>query len=132
MKDLTFAMRQLRKAPGFTSLAIIALALAIRVNSATFAIVNGAVLRPMVPVKPQEVVNVFTARQNASHDYRQFSHTEYRELRENGGDLFADVAALEFAVAGIGHDQNMRRSFAFLTSDNFFTIMGVRPAIGRF
>ena len=83
----------------------------------------------MVPVRPQEVVNVFTARQNASHDYRQFSYNEFRELRESGSDVFADVAALEFALAGIGRDQEMRRSFAFLTSDNFFTLMGVKPAL---
>ena len=132
MKDLTFALRQLRKSPGFTSLAIITLALGIGVNSAIFALINGVVLRSTIPLRPDEVVNVFTVRQNASHDYRQFSHTEYRELRENGGDVFADVAALEFAVAGIGQDQNMRRSFAFLTSENFFSLMGVRPVIGRF
>ena len=70
-------------------------------------------------------MNVFTARQNASHDYRQFSYNEYRELRENGGDVFVDVAALEFAVAGIGRDHEMRRSFAFLTSENYFPMMGV-------
>jgi predicted permease len=132
MNDFRFALRQLRKSPGFTSLAIITLALGIGVNSAIFALINGVVLHSTIPLRPDEVVNVFTVRRNASHDYRQFSHTEYRELRENGGDIFADVAALEFAVAGIGQDQNMRRSFAFLTSENFFSLMGVRPVIGRF
>src|SRR6476646_4635316 len=132
IQDFRFAFRQLIKTPGFTSIAVITLALAIGVNSAIFAIVNGAVLRPMVPVKPQEVVNVFTARQNASHDYRPFSYNEFRELRESGSDLFSDVAALEFALAGIGRDEGMKRSFAFLTSDNFFTMMGVKPALGRF
>ena len=132
MNDLRFALRQLRKSPGFTSLAVITLALGIGVNSAIFALINGVVLRSPIPSRPDEVVNVFTARQNASHDYRQFSHMEYRELRENGGDVFVDVAAWEFAVAGIGRDQNMRRSFAFLTSENFFSLMGARPVIGRF
>jgi putative ABC transport system permease protein len=132
MNDLKFALRQLRKSPGFTALAVITLALGIGVNSAIFALINGVVLHSTIPLRPEEVVNVFTVRQNASHDYRQFSHTEYRELRENSGDIFADVATLEFAVAGIGQDQNMRRSFAFLTSENFFSLMGVRPVIGRF
>ena len=63
---------------------------------------------------------------------RPFSFNEYRELRENGRDVFADVAALEFAVAGIGRDHEMRRSFAFLTSENFFSLMGVKPFRGRF
>src|SRR5205823_14516821 len=48
------------------------------------------------------------------------------------GEVFADLAALEFAVAGIGRDHEMRRSFAFLTSENFFPMMGVQPYRGRF
>jgi predicted permease len=132
MQDFRFALRQLLKTPGFTTVAVLTLALAIGVNSAIFALINGVVLKPVVPVRPAEVVNVFTARQNASHDYRQFSYHEYRELRENGGNVFGDVAALEFAVAGIGRDHEMRRSFAFLTSENYFPMMGVQPFRGRF
>jgi putative ABC transport system permease protein len=132
MNDFRFAVRQLCKSPGFTLLAIVTLALGIGVNSAIFALVNGVVLRPTIPLRANEVVGIFTARQNASHDYRQFSHTEYRDLRENGSDLFVDLAALEFGVAGIGRDHEMRRSFAFLTSENFFSLMGVHPTRGRF
>ena len=132
MNDFRFAVRQLCKSPGFTSLAIVTLALGIGVNSAIFALVNGVVLRPMIPLRANEVVGIFTARQNASHDYRQFSHTEYRDLRENSSDLFVDLTALEFGVAGIGRDHEMRRSFAFLTSENFFSLMGVQPVRGRF
>ncbi|HEY3659731.1 MAG TPA: ABC transporter permease [Candidatus Udaeobacter sp.] len=132
MQDFRFAVRQLLKTPGFTSVAVLTLALAIGVNSAIFALINGVLLKPVVPVRPAEVVNVFTARQNASHDYRQFSYNEYRELRENGGDVFVNVAALEFAVAGIGRDHEMRRSFAFLTSENYFPMMGVQAFRGRF
>src|SRR2546430_5447335 len=132
MQDFRFALRQLLKTPGFTTVAVLTLALAIGVNSAIFALIKGVVLKPVVPVRRAEVVNVFTARQNASHDYRQFSYNEYRELRENGGDVFVDVAALEFAVAGIGRDHDMRRSFAFITSENYFPMMGVQPFRGRF
>ena len=132
IQDFKFAFRQLLKSPGFTAVAVLTLALAIGVNSAIFALINGVVLHPVVPERPNEVVNVFSARQNASHDYRQFSYNEYRELRENGGDVFADVAALEFAVAGIGRDHEMRRSFAFLTSENYFSLMGAKPYRGRF
>src|SRR6516162_1901551 len=132
MQDFRFAVRQLLKTPGFTSVAVLTLALAIGVNSAIFALINGVLLKPIVPVRPAEVVNVFTARQNASHDYRQFSYNEYRELRENGGDVFVDLAAIEFAVAGIGRDHEMRRSFAFLTSENYFSLMGAQPFRGRF
>jgi putative ABC transport system permease protein len=132
IQDFRFAVRQLLKTPGFTTVAVLTLAIAIGVNSASFALINGVLLKPVVPLRPNEVVNVFTARQNASHDYRQFSYNEYRELRDNGRDVFVDVSALEFAVAGIGRDHEMRRSFAFLTPENYFPMMGVQPFRGRF
>ena len=132
IQDFKFALRQLLKSPAFTTIAVLTLALAIGVNSAIFALINSLVLHSAVPMRPQEVVNIFTARQNASHDYRQFSYNEYRDLRDNGGEVFADVAALEFAVAGIGRDHEMRRSFAFLTSENYFSLMGTKPFRGRF
>src|SRR5437899_8228246 len=82
IQDFKFALRQLRKAPGFTAVAVLTLSLAIGVNSAIFALINSVVLRPMVPLRPREVVNVFNCRQNANHDYRQFSYNEYRERSE--------------------------------------------------
>ena len=131
IQDFKFAFRQLLKTPGFTAVAILTLAIAIGVNSAIFALVNGVILRPVVPVRPAEVVNVFTARQGAAHDYRPFSYNEFRALRENN-EVFADVAAMGFGLAGIGRDEGMRRSFIFLTSENFFSLLGVKPVVGRF
>src|SRR6476620_7549022 len=131
LQDFKFAFRQLIKTPGFTAIAVLTLAIAIGVNSAVFALVNSVILRPLVPLRPAEVVNVFTARQGAAHDYRPFSYNEFAALREIN-DGFADVAAMAFALAGIGRDDNMRRSFIFLTSENFFPLMGVKPLVGRF
>jgi putative ABC transport system permease protein len=131
LSDFKFAVRTLAKAPGFTALAVLTLALAIGVNSAIFAIINGLILKPLVPLRPEEVVNVFTARQDAKQDYRQFSHAEFAALRESK-EVFRDVAAIQYSLAGIGSDGSMRRSFAYLVSDNFFSLMGVQPAAGRF
>jgi putative ABC transport system permease protein len=72
IQDLKFDVRQLLQAPSFTAVAVLTLALAIGANSAIFAPINGVVLHPVVPLRPAEVVNVFTERQNANHDYRQF------------------------------------------------------------
>ena len=95
--DFKFAFRQLIKTPGFTAIAVLTLAVAIGVNSAIFALVNGVILRPVVPLRPAEVVNVFTARQGAAHDYRPFSYNEFSTLKENN-DAFADVAAASSAT----------------------------------
>ena len=131
LADFKYALRSLAKSRGFTAVAVATLALAIGLNSSVFALVRGLVLRPLVPLRPAEVVNVFTARKGASKDYRQFSHAEYLALRETK-DVFADVAAIQFALAGIGRDGDIHRSFAFFTSENFFSLCGVAPALGRF
>src|SRR3954468_783640 len=131
IQDLRFAFRQLIKSPGFTGIAVLTLALAIGVNAGMFSLINGALLKPLVRVHPEQVVSLFSARQGASRDYRQFSHAEYMALREST-DVFSDVAAVNFALAGVGRQENMRRSFAFLTSENFFSMMGAQPFRGRF
>jgi len=131
MSDLRLALRLLAKSPGFTAVAVLTLAVAIGVNSAIFSLVNGLLLRPVVPYKSDEVVGVFTTKKDASRDYRQFSYAEYSALRESP-EVFKEVAAINFNLAGIGRDEGMRRSFVFMVSDNFFTLMGVKPVAGRF
>lgn len=131
ISDIKFAVRTLAKTPGFTFIAIFTLALAIGVNSALFSLVHGAILRPVIPLRPEEVVNVFTAKKGASKDYRQFSHAEYLALR-NDKSAFSDVAAVNPILAGIGQDDAMRRSFAFQVSDNYFSLLGTTPQVGRF
>src|SRR5207249_2913248 len=56
----------------------------------------------------------------------------FRQLIKAPGFTAIAVLTLEFAVAGIGRDHEMRRSFAFLTSENYFSLMGVHPFRGRF
>ncbi|MEJ1971250.1 MAG: ABC transporter permease [Lacunisphaera sp.] len=129
--DLRFAFRTLAKTPGFAAIAILTLALAIGVNSALFTLVHGTLLRQVIPVRPEQVVNLFTARQDASKDYRQFSHAEFMALR-NAKDSFSEVAAMNPILAGIGSEETMRRSFAFEVSDNYFAMLGTTPAAGRF
>lgn len=130
--DLRFALRLLAKSPGFTALAVCTLALAIGVNSAIFSLVNGLILKPLVLENPEQVVGVFSTRKEASRDYRQFSHAEFAALRE-ATDVFSDAAAVNFALAGVGREPGeLRRSFVFIVSENFFSLMGARPAAGRF
>ena len=132
LADFRYSLRTLGKSPGFVAVATVTLALAIGVNSAIFSLVNGLILRPVVPKRPAEVVSVFTARKEASRDYRQFSYSEFTVLRE-ARELFSDVTAINFALAGIARDrESMRRAFVFVVSDNFFAFMGARPAAGRF
>jgi predicted permease len=130
--DLRLALRLLVKSPGFSAVAIGTLALAIGANSAIFSLVHGLLLKPMAPERPDEVVNVFTARKDATRDYRQFSHAEYLALRDSR-EVFSGVAALGFGLAGVGAEGGeMRRSFVVIASEEFFRVLGARPQAGRF
>ncbi len=133
INDIKYALRQLRKSPGFTAIAVLSLALAIGVNSGVFTLVNAMFLRPLIPVRPDEVVNVATARAEGDHIYRPFSYSEYSMLRESQ-EVFTDMAAFRFAAVGIGtsHSTEMQRRFGFMVSDNYFSLLGAVPASGRF
>ncbi len=128
LSDLKFALRQLAKTPAFAIVAIATLAVAIGVNSAIFSIVNGVILRP---VTPPAVVDLFTARKAAKRDYRPFSYAEFAALRESN-PVFSQVAALGFTLAGVGYDNDVRRSFIFYASHGLLPMLGARPAVGRF
>lgn len=130
--DLRFALRVLGKSPAFLGVAILTLALAIGVNSAVFSLINGLILKPLIPYKPTEVAAVFSARKESNRDYRQFSYAEFRALAD-AKDAFSDVTAVNFSLAGIARGQEpMHRAFIFVVSDNFFHFMGTQPAAGRF
>ncbi len=132
LADIRFAFRVLARAPGFVAVAVITLALAIGVNSAIFSLINGLILKPLIPHEPAQVVSVFTARKESNRDYRQFSYAEYRQLAE-ARETFTDVTAINFSLAGVARgNEPMRRAFVFLVADNFFSFMGVQPAAGRF
>ncbi|MBI2510633.1 MAG: ABC transporter permease [Opitutae bacterium] len=131
LADLRFALRQLAKSPGFTAVAVLTLALAIGVNSAVFTLINAVVLRPLVPLRPAEIVNLFNGRQGAERNFRAFSNAEYLALRE-AKDTFADVAATSLTSAGLDQAEGIRRSRACFISEGYFSMLGVQPALGRF
>ena len=75
--DLKLALRLLAKSRGFSAVAIITLAVTIGVNSAIFSLIDGALLRPAVPHKPNEVVCIFTGSRDAQRSFRQFSYQSF-------------------------------------------------------
>src|SRR3954470_15448420 len=131
ISDLKLALRLLAKSRGFSAVAIITLAVTIGVNSAIFSLIDGALLRPAVPHKPNEGVCIFTGSRDANRSFRQFSYAEFNALRESNA-VFQDVAALNFSYVGLGREKELQRSFAFMVSDNYFRLMGAEPVAGRF
>ena len=80
MQDLKFAVRQLFKNPGFTSVAVLTLALGIGANTAIFTIINALMLRSLPVSHPEQLIQVCSGRGNLNN--RHFSHPEYEQFRD--------------------------------------------------
>jgi putative ABC transport system permease protein len=129
MQDFRYAVRLLRRTPGFTAVAVLVLALGIGANTAAFSLVNALLLQPR-PGRIDSVVGVFNRDRLKPDAYRDFSYPAYEDLRARG-DVFESLMAHSFAMVGIREGERTRRSFVTLVSANYFSTLGVRLAAGR-
>lgn len=128
-QDGRAAWRSLCKTPGFTAIALVSLAVAIGVNTTVFSILNGLLLRPLAPGHNESLVSLYVSAEGQG--YRLFSHSEYLALRA-ARDTFVDVAATYPTFASISDSTGLHRGVAFFVSENFFSMLGVTPQLGRF
>jgi predicted permease len=128
-QDFRYALRLLRRTPGFTAVAVLVLALGIGANTAAFSLVNALLLQPR-PGRIDKLVGVFNRDRLKPDSYRDFSYPAYVNLREQG-DLFESLMAHTFAMVGVREGDTIRRSFVTLVSANYFSTLGVRLAAGR-
>ena len=130
MNDLRFALRQLRKSPGFTIAAVIVLALGIGVNTAVFSLVNTLFFAPPSYAKPHEMVQLFSQDKKDPKKFRGFSYPTYLDIREQN-TVFSDVMAFNLALIGLGQKGDTRRVFSSVVTSNYFSVLGVPLARGR-
>jgi predicted permease len=128
-QDVRFALRSFLKAPGFTAVAILVLALGIGANSATFTIVNELLFKP-VPSQGEGIVGLFRYERSRPDSYRAFAYPNYVEVRERN-DVLDAVAAHTFSMAGTPAGETTRRIFVELVSANYFDTLRVPLASGR-
>ena len=130
LQDLRYGARILLRAPGFTTVAVLVLALGIGANTAVFTLVNALLFRPLNNGDTQPVVGL-SSRDTARPDrYRGFSYPNYLDVRERSG-LFTELAALDFSMVGLSENGVTRRVFVALVSSNYFSALGVGAARGR-
>lgn len=129
-QDLRYALRMLRKSPGFAAIAIITLALGIGANAAIFSVVNGVLLRPLPYEDPGRLVYVFNAA--AERGIPQFgaSPPDFRALRERN-HMLVNLSALYNASFNLASTQQPERLAGSIVSAEYFTTLGVKPMIGR-
>jgi putative ABC transport system permease protein len=144
MADVREALRQLRKAPGFTATAVITLALGIGATTAIFTLVHQVMLKSLPVTKPEELWRIGDKirccnwggyTQGSDGDFSLFSWEAYKNFRAHTPE-FADLAALQAGNAPLGvrkagsQAQADTRNGEYV-SGNFFKTLGVRPWIGR-
>ena len=130
LQDVRFGFRMLRKNPGFTTVAVLVLALGIGANTAVFSLVNAVLLHSPISEKGGTPVNCYARnRQNPDQNYA-FNYSVYRQLREPDA-VFSSMAAYDDASLGVEENDGVQRRFVFLVSANYFKTLGVRPACGR-
>jgi macrolide transport system ATP-binding/permease protein len=124
--DLRFALRQLRRSPGFAVIAVSTLALAIGANAVVFAVLNGLFLRPLNVPQGQSLY----ALQRGNDTYIIQSYPDYLDLRDRNRS-FTGLAAYTISQAGIDTGKDPSLSWLYQVSGNYFDELGIQPHLGR-
>jgi predicted permease len=129
--DFRLAIRQLRKAPGFSVTAVLTLALAIGANAVVFSVLNALVLHPL---KVPHAESLFMLQRAYSQgESPSQSYPDYRDLRDRNHS-FESLVAYNI-VGGVGVDTGSGNSsvvWPYLVSGNYFDALSVQPYLGRF
>jgi predicted permease len=129
--DLRYALRMLRKKPGFTLVAVLTLALGIGANAALFSLTD-AVLLQSLPVKDPDRLTTISSYEPSSGPNldSSFSYPMYQDLRDKN-DVFSGVLARGGAQMNMSYEGRNDRVRGELVSGNYFEVLGVRPWAGR-
>src|SRR5260370_8688888 len=130
LHDLRFAVRLLWKSPGFTAVAIIALALGIGANTAIFSVVNSVLLRPLPFRDADRMMIVWETNKAQGWNRMGPSGPNYLDFRDQSKS-FEDLALLEQGTGTVTGFGEPRQVPALRVSTNFLTVLGVKPALGR-
>src|SRR3982750_3974224 len=130
--DLRFAVRGLRRSPLFTIVAILSLALGIGANTAIFTLIDQILLRKLPVKAPDELVMLY---QRGSHNgsnmgSRMHSYPLYQDLQQRAEPL-AEVLCRRLVAASVSIGNQTERVTAEMVSGNYFSMLGVQPALGR-
>jgi predicted permease len=127
IQDVRFSLRVLRKSPGFTSIAVTTLALAIGANAVVFGVLNGLILRPLnVP----QAESLYGIEHGNEHNMWE-SYPDYVDLRDRNRS-FDGLAAFNIDQVGLDAGDNPSHAWIDTVTGNYFDVLGIQPYLGRF
>jgi putative ABC transport system permease protein len=132
--DLSFALRQLRKSPGFAFTAILTLALGIGTTTAIYSLIDGVLLKPLPLSHPEQLVAVYTEEthsgQSPTHDGTSYpNYLDWRDRNRSFSQLAAYIGDARLISRANGADGTILG--VTHVSANYFDTLGVQPVIGR-
>jgi predicted permease len=127
--DLRFAWRTLRRSPWLTAAAAVSLALGIGANTTVFTFVRALLLPPLRVQEARRLVSIYT-RDDKTPYYLPNSYLNYQDYRRMNG-VFADMAAALSISVSLGKGLQSERIVGEIVSGNYFSVLGVKPILGR-
>src|SRR5205823_2014015 len=130
IRDLRHAWRSIAAMPIVAAVIVVSLGVGIGVNTAVFSWIQAFMLRPLPGVRDSGAFYLVEPRAETG-SYPGVSWPEYRDLRERLR-AFPDLIAFRMVPLAFGDVGRVERTFGLLVSDNYFSALGLRPALGRF
>ena len=137
MNDIRYALRQFRKSPLFTLIAVITLAVGIGASTAIFTLLDQALIRSLPVNHPEQLVRLRYTGESPGHtnnyggdDKDFFSYPMYRDLRDKNS-VFSGLLANDEKYVGVQWNDRSELAEAELVSGNYFEVLGLQPALGR-
>jgi len=130
IQDLRFALRTLRKRPDFTAVALITLALGIGANSAIFSVVHTVLLQPLPFVEPERLVQVWESRIDRGWERASVAPGNFWDLKDMNR-TFEDLGVFSNQSMNLTGGEFPQRISVGRVSAGFFSILGIRPVMGR-
>jgi len=132
MQDIRYGIRTLLKNPGLMFIAVITLGLGIGANTAIFSMVDSLLLRPL-PLQDPGRIAVLAMQQKNGAVQPQFSIPDYQDIQKQTSESFSGLAAYLFGLDGLSSEgAKPERIMTSYVSGNFFSMLGLKPALGRF
>lgn len=127
--DVRYALRWLRRSPGFTIVAIASLAVGIGFNTALFTLVDALVFRPLPVEHVEQLVDVFTTGGDGDQ-YATSSYPDFQDLKAQN-QVFSDMLAYSPSIAALKLADRSRLAMGETVTGNYFQLLGVKAKVGR-